>query len=162
MLVKEYRPDLVVLDVMLPDINGKEVCQRVRSDSSLESVKIICISGMVEQDKLPNLKPVRTTSCTSRLTSNVFWIELAISWKSNGRQQLEIRHIPYGEAKTADGHSTSPTKPGSLVDAGFFYKLSVVTPFNLEPFHPSTLQPPTFHVSLSRLNADSWCRHRAP
>jgi len=56
MLVKEYRPDLVVLDVMLPDINGKEVCQRVRSDSTLESVKIICISGMVEQDKVAELK----------------------------------------------------------------------------------------------------------
>ena len=51
MLVKEFRPDLVVLDVMLPDINGKEVCQRVRSDSTLEAVKIICISGMVEQGK---------------------------------------------------------------------------------------------------------------
>jgi two-component system OmpR family response regulator len=56
MLVKEFRPDLVVLDVMLPDINGKEVCQRVRNDSSLESVKIICISGMVEQDKIADLK----------------------------------------------------------------------------------------------------------
>jgi len=56
MLVKEFRPDLVVLDVMLPDINGKEVCQRVRSDKSLESVKIICISGMVEQDKIADLR----------------------------------------------------------------------------------------------------------
>src|SRR6187402_2603543 len=56
MLVKEFRPDLVVLDVMLPDINGKEVCQRVRSDSTLESVKIICISGMIEQDKIADLK----------------------------------------------------------------------------------------------------------
>ncbi len=56
MLVKEYRPDLVVLDVMLPDINGKEVCQRVRSDKSLETVKIICISGMVEQDKVAELR----------------------------------------------------------------------------------------------------------
>jgi len=56
MQVKEFRPDLVVLDVMLPDINGKEVCQRVRSDSSLEAVKIICISGMVEQDKVADLK----------------------------------------------------------------------------------------------------------
>jgi excisionase family DNA binding protein len=56
MLVKEFRPDLVVLDVMLPDINGKEVCQRVRSDSNLESVKIICISGMVEQDKVADLR----------------------------------------------------------------------------------------------------------
>ncbi len=56
MLVKEFRPDLVVLDVMLPDINGKEVCQRVRSDPTLESVKIICISGMVERDKVQELR----------------------------------------------------------------------------------------------------------
>ncbi len=56
MLVREFRPDLVVLDVMLPDINGKEVCQRVRSDETLEEVKIICISGMVEQDKIAELR----------------------------------------------------------------------------------------------------------
>src|SRR6188768_1373417 len=56
MLVKEFRPDLVVLDVMLPDINGKEVCQRVRSDNTLEMVKIICISGMVEADKVADLR----------------------------------------------------------------------------------------------------------
>jgi len=56
MQVKEFRPDLVVLDVMLPDINGKEVCQRVRRDDKLETVKIICISGMVEQDKVADLK----------------------------------------------------------------------------------------------------------
>lgn len=56
MLVKEFRPDLVILDVMLPDINGKEVCQRVRSDATMKSVKIICISGMVEQDKIADLR----------------------------------------------------------------------------------------------------------
>ncbi|VAX37303.1 response regulator receiver domain protein (CheY-like) [hydrothermal vent metagenome] len=56
MMVKEYHPDIIVLDVMLPDINGKEVCQRVRSDSSMDDVKIICISGMVEQDKIAELK----------------------------------------------------------------------------------------------------------
>lgn len=56
MQVKEFRPDMVVLDVMLPDINGKEVCQRVRSDSTLDSVRIICISGMIEQDKVSDLK----------------------------------------------------------------------------------------------------------
>ena len=56
MMDKEYHPDVIVLDVMLPDINGKEVCQRVRSDSSLDDVKIICISGMVEQDKIAELK----------------------------------------------------------------------------------------------------------
>lgn len=56
MMVKDYRPDIIVLDVMLPDINGKEVCQRVRSDKSMDAVRIICISGMVEEDKVGELK----------------------------------------------------------------------------------------------------------
>jgi len=56
MMVKEYRPDLIVLDVMLPDINGKEVCQRVRGDKTMDDVRIICISGMVEEDKIEDLK----------------------------------------------------------------------------------------------------------
>ncbi len=56
MMVKEYRPDLIILDVMLPDINGKEVCQRVRADNTLEDVRIICISGMIEEDKIQELK----------------------------------------------------------------------------------------------------------
>ncbi len=54
--VKDFRPDLVVLDVMLPDINGKEVCQRFRNDSTMDNVKVICISGMVEQDKIADLR----------------------------------------------------------------------------------------------------------
>jgi DNA-binding response OmpR family regulator len=41
---------------MLPDINGKEVCVRVRNDDSLENVKIICISGMVEREKISELR----------------------------------------------------------------------------------------------------------
>ena len=56
MMVKEYKPDIIVLDVMLPDINGREVCTRVRSDNQLEDVKILCISGMVEPDKVDDLK----------------------------------------------------------------------------------------------------------
>lgn len=56
MMVKEYHPDLIVLDVMLPDINGKEVCHRVRADSTLEDVRILCMSGMVEEDKIQELK----------------------------------------------------------------------------------------------------------
>jgi len=60
MMVKEYRPDLIVLDVMLPDINGREVCLRVRNDDSLEMVKIICISGELEEDIIADLKRAGT------------------------------------------------------------------------------------------------------
>lgn len=56
MMVKDYRPDIMVLDVNLPDINGKEVCHRVRADNSLEECRILCISGMIEEDKIQELR----------------------------------------------------------------------------------------------------------
>ena len=56
MIAKEYHPDLIILDVMLPDINGKTVCELIRADSTMADIKIICISGMVEEDKIQELK----------------------------------------------------------------------------------------------------------
>lgn len=56
MQIKEFRPDLVVLDIMLPDINGLEVCNLVRNDKTMDNVRIICISGMVEEDRIQKLR----------------------------------------------------------------------------------------------------------
>ena len=56
MLAKEYHPDLIILDVMLPDINGQAVCELIRNDPTMEDIKIICISGMVEEDRIQELK----------------------------------------------------------------------------------------------------------
>src|SRR4028118_1579936 len=56
MIAKEYHPDLIILDVMLPDINGKAVCELIRSDATMSDIKIICISGMVEEDRIQELR----------------------------------------------------------------------------------------------------------
>ncbi len=55
MLAKEYHPDLIILDVMLPDINGQAVCEIIRGDSAMSDIKIICISGLIEADKIQEL-----------------------------------------------------------------------------------------------------------
>jgi two-component system response regulator RpaA len=55
MLAKEYHPDLIILDVMLPDINGQAVCELIRRDPTMSDIKIICISGMIEVDKIQEL-----------------------------------------------------------------------------------------------------------
>jgi two-component system sensor histidine kinase/response regulator len=44
-LIKEHNPDLVLLDVNLPDINGIEVCQRVKSTAHSASVIVLQISA---------------------------------------------------------------------------------------------------------------------
>lgn len=43
--IKEHKPDLVFLDVMMPKINGFEVTERVRSDPALAGVKIILLTA---------------------------------------------------------------------------------------------------------------------
>ncbi|MEM9166291.1 MAG: response regulator [Planctomycetota bacterium] len=50
-----FRPHLIVLDYMLPDINGDIVCQRVRETESLADTKIVFISGVVERDEVDRL-----------------------------------------------------------------------------------------------------------
>lgn len=53
---ERFKPHLIVLDYMLPDINGNIVCQRVRSTESMSSTKILCVSGVVEQDQIDLLR----------------------------------------------------------------------------------------------------------
>ena len=43
--IRELRPDLVLLDVMMPGMSGFEVCQAVRADEALASVKILMLSA---------------------------------------------------------------------------------------------------------------------
>lgn len=52
---KEFRPDAIILDYMLPDINGNAVCQTVRADPTLQHVKIIIVSGVAEPDVVEKL-----------------------------------------------------------------------------------------------------------
>ena len=43
--IREHKPDLVFLDVMMPKLNGFQVTQQVRSDPTLDSVKIILLTA---------------------------------------------------------------------------------------------------------------------
>ncbi len=44
-IIREEHPDLVFLDIMMPYMNGYEVCQTVREDSSISSIKIILLTA---------------------------------------------------------------------------------------------------------------------
>jgi CheY-like chemotaxis protein len=44
-LAREERPDLVVLDVMLPGLSGIEVLEELRMDAALESIPVVVITA---------------------------------------------------------------------------------------------------------------------
>ncbi len=55
-LTQQFRPDIVVLDYMLPDINGNVVCRTIRNNPELSSIRILVISGMVNPAEHEELK----------------------------------------------------------------------------------------------------------
>jgi DNA-binding response OmpR family regulator len=48
-LAREKRPDLVVLDVMMPGISGWEVCRSIRDDKSLAHTRVVMLTGIGER-----------------------------------------------------------------------------------------------------------------
>jgi two-component system, OmpR family, response regulator len=54
-LTEQFKPDLIVLDFMLPDINGNVVCRTIRQKPELADTKVIIVSGVVKQDEIDDL-----------------------------------------------------------------------------------------------------------
>ncbi|AFZ58666.1 diguanylate cyclase [Anabaena cylindrica FACHB-243] len=50
--VRSVRPDLILLDLIMPEMDGLEVCEKIQSDPELEEIPIIFISASQNQDHL--------------------------------------------------------------------------------------------------------------
>ncbi|WP_027184192.1 response regulator transcription factor [Desulfovibrio inopinatus] len=44
-IIVEEKPDLVFLDIMMPKLNGYEVCQKVKADPALRNVNIVLLTA---------------------------------------------------------------------------------------------------------------------
>ena len=43
--IRDQRPDLILLDVMLPNVSGYEICQSIRQDDDLSGVKVLIMTA---------------------------------------------------------------------------------------------------------------------
>jgi two-component system, OmpR family, phosphate regulon response regulator PhoB len=43
--IRDTRPDLVLLDVMLPEVSGYEICEGIRTDPALAQVKVLMMTA---------------------------------------------------------------------------------------------------------------------
>jgi excisionase family DNA binding protein len=55
LMTQEFMPDVIILDYMLPDVNGNVVCRTIRERPEFENIKIIIVSGVVNQDEINDL-----------------------------------------------------------------------------------------------------------
>ena len=76
-MLKENKPDLVILDWMLPSVSGLEICRNIRRDKNIKNIPIIMLTAKItEDDKILGLdsgaddyitKPFSTAELTSRV-----------------------------------------------------------------------------------------------
>jgi two-component system, OmpR family, response regulator len=57
-LTQSFNPDLLLLDYLLPDINGNIVCKTIRENSAFSHMKIVFVSGVVNPDEVEQLMKV--------------------------------------------------------------------------------------------------------
>lgn len=55
LLTESFRPHMLILDYMLPDINGNVVCERIKGRESTRDTRIVFISGVVDQAEVQAL-----------------------------------------------------------------------------------------------------------
>src|SRR4030042_1538725 len=52
---EQFRPEALLLDYMLPDVNGNVVCPPIKRNPEFEDIRIIIVSGVVKEDEIDQL-----------------------------------------------------------------------------------------------------------
>jgi two-component system phosphate regulon response regulator PhoB len=86
-LAAELDPELIFLDVNLPDLNGLEVCRRLRREPGRAGVRIVMLTAAAQQDDIARglsagashyltkpFSPVRLLSLVERLLPRAAWL----------------------------------------------------------------------------------------
>jgi len=64
--VNHFKPDLLILDIMMPDINGYEVCQKLKTNPDSKNTKIIVLSAYLDEDAFTQMKEFGADACFSK------------------------------------------------------------------------------------------------
>ena len=64
--VNHFKPHLLILDIMMPDIKGYEVCKIVKSNPETQDTKIVVLSAYLDEEKFKQMKEYGADVCFSK------------------------------------------------------------------------------------------------
>ena len=64
--VNHFNPDLLILDIMMPDIKGYDVCKKIKSNPDTKHTKIIVLSAYLDEEKFKQMKDNGADVCFSK------------------------------------------------------------------------------------------------
>jgi class 3 adenylate cyclase/ActR/RegA family two-component response regulator len=109
--VELAQPDLILLDIMMPDMDGYEVCRRLKAEESTRGIPIIFLSALVEvADKVKGFslggvdyitKPFEPTEVVARVENQLRMRELELQLREkNTMLRREIAYREQAEVET--------------------------------------------------------------
>jgi len=64
--VNHFAPHLLILDIMMPDIKGYEVCKKIKDNPDTKNTKIIVLSAYLDEEKFKKMKEHGADACFSK------------------------------------------------------------------------------------------------
>ncbi|MDI7267933.1 MAG: response regulator [Myxococcota bacterium] len=64
--VSRCKPHLVILDIMMPDTNGYQVCRRLKSDPETAEIKIVVLSAYMDDESYRRMREYGADLCFSK------------------------------------------------------------------------------------------------
>ncbi|MBK1880399.1 hybrid sensor histidine kinase/response regulator [Pelagicoccus mobilis] len=102
-IVKATPPDLILLDVMMPGMDGHEVCRKLKSDPTTESIPVIFLTAKVEEEDVVEglkagavdyiTKPVRPLELLARVDTQVKIKEKDTAIRNQNNKISQLLHV---------------------------------------------------------------------
>ena len=96
-LAREFQPDLIVLDIMMPELNGMQLCHIVKADPLMKQIPIIFLTARNEsEDRVKGLKAGADDYVSKPFNTQelLLRIDKILTRISSSSQALSAEHVP--------------------------------------------------------------------
>ena len=80
-IAREHHPDLILMDIQLPEVSGLEVTKWLKEDDSLKAIPVVAVTAFaMKGDEERSARAAARPTSPSRFRSRASWKPFAASW----------------------------------------------------------------------------------
>lgn len=65
-MMESFQPDIVLLDLMMPGVNGFQVCKQLKADARWKSVRVIAMTGYYAEENVEQILGAGAEACLAK------------------------------------------------------------------------------------------------